>query len=197
MENQEHDEKEAAESLGQFEMRSEQQPLQVLESPVFREILSAACERRAYPKEVWWGSHVLYADEDKTLRGVANFLSDPASPCELSAAMSFLGQCRDPTVAEIALRCDWRIADLISAEQLRRHFQDFIDACNFGRRLKTLKGLAPTTSSANSGLQNRIDSSSIQSTKSGTEHLGEAVLCSRSGLLFMDANISMRFRCLR
>ncbi len=98
--------------------------------------------------------HVLYAGEDKTLRGVANFLSDPASPFELtlhrmmttphsgdgphpvvasaarevlnksdnersgvlSTAMSFLGLYRDPTVAEVTSRCDWRIADLISAE---------------------------------------------------------------------------------
>ena len=98
--------------------------------------------------------HVLYASEDKTLRGVANFLSDPASPFEitlhrmmttrhlgdvthpvvasaarevlnksdnersgvLSTAMSFLGLYRDPTVAEVTSRCDWRIADLISAE---------------------------------------------------------------------------------
>ncbi len=28
-------------------------------------------------------------------------------------------------------------------DQLRRHLQDFIDAYNFGRRLKTLKGLTP------------------------------------------------------
>ncbi len=27
--------------------------------------------------------------------------------------------------------------------QLRRHLADFIDAYNFGRRLKTLKGLTP------------------------------------------------------
>ncbi|OIQ95033.1 conjugal transfer protein TraG [mine drainage metagenome] len=98
--------------------------------------------------------HVLYAGTDKTLRGVANFLSDPASPFELtlhrmmttrhlgesphpvvasaarevlnksdnersgvlSTAMSFLGLYRDPTVAEVTSRCDWRIADLISAE---------------------------------------------------------------------------------
>ena len=97
--------------------------------------------------------HVLYAAEDKTLRGVANFLSDPACPFEvtlhrmmttrhlsegphpvvasaarevlnksdnersgvLSTAMSFLGLYRDPTVAEVTSRCDWRIADLISA----------------------------------------------------------------------------------
>ncbi|XXQ52628.1 conjugal transfer protein TraG [Xenophilus aerolatus] len=98
--------------------------------------------------------HVLYAGEDKTLRGVANFFSDPACPFEvtlhrmmttphlvdgphpvvasaarevlnksenersgvLSTAMSFLGLYRDPTVAEVTSRCDWRIADLISAE---------------------------------------------------------------------------------
>ena len=98
--------------------------------------------------------HVLYAVEDKTLRGVANFLSDPACPFELtlhrmmttahlgvaphpvvasaarevlnksdnersgvlSTAMSFLGLYRDPTVAEVTSRCDWRIADLISGK---------------------------------------------------------------------------------
>ncbi|PLC50886.1 conjugal transfer protein TraG [Pollutimonas subterranea] len=98
--------------------------------------------------------HVLYAIEDKTLRGVANFLSDPACPFELtlhrmmttrhlgesvhpvvasaarevlnksdnersgvlSTAMSFLGLYRDPTVAEVTSRCNWRIADLISSE---------------------------------------------------------------------------------
>ncbi len=98
--------------------------------------------------------HVLYAGSDKTLRGVANFLSDPACPFELtlyrmmttkhledaphpvvasaarevlnksdnersgvlSTAMSFLGLYRDPTVAEVTSRCDWRIADLIAAE---------------------------------------------------------------------------------
>ncbi|VBT67677.1 conjugal transfer protein TraG [Burkholderia pseudomallei] len=97
--------------------------------------------------------HVLYAGEDKTLRGVANFLSDPACPFELtlhrmmttrhlgdtphpvvasaarevlnksdnersgvlSTAMSFLGLYRDPTVADVTSRCDWRIADLIAS----------------------------------------------------------------------------------
>jgi type IV secretion system protein VirD4 len=98
--------------------------------------------------------HVLYAGSDKSLSGVANFLSDPACPFEvtlhrmmtmkhlgdtphpvvasaarevlnksdnersgvLSTAMSFLGLYRDPTVAQVTSRCDWRIADLISAE---------------------------------------------------------------------------------
>ena len=97
--------------------------------------------------------HVLYAEEDKTLAGVAAFLSDPKRPIEstlaammktahlggagvhpvvasaarellnksdnersgvLSTAMSFLGLYRDPVVAEVTRRCDWRIADLVS-----------------------------------------------------------------------------------
>jgi type IV secretion system protein VirD4 len=35
----------------------------------------------------------------------------------LSTAMSFLGLYRDPTVAAVTSRCDWRIADLIEARQ--------------------------------------------------------------------------------
>ncbi|TDW58875.1 type IV secretion system protein VirD4 [Novosphingobium sp. PhB55] len=35
----------------------------------------------------------------------------------LSTAMSFLGLYRDPTIAEVTSRCDWRIADLVDAEQ--------------------------------------------------------------------------------
>lgn len=97
--------------------------------------------------------HVLYAEADKTLAGVAGFLSDPKRPIEttlkammttphlseagphpvvastarellnksdnersgvLSTAMSFLGLYRDPVVAEVTRRCDWRIADLIA-----------------------------------------------------------------------------------
>jgi type IV secretion system protein VirD4 len=34
----------------------------------------------------------------------------------LSTAMSFLGLYRDPTVAEVTSRCDWRIADLIDGQ---------------------------------------------------------------------------------
>ncbi|RJE84209.1 conjugal transfer protein TraG [Paracoccus onubensis] len=95
--------------------------------------------------------HVLYAGQDKTLAGVAAFLSDPRRPIEatlaammrtphlrdagphpviasaarellnkadnersgvLSTAMSFLGLYRDPVVAAVTSRCDWRIADL-------------------------------------------------------------------------------------
>jgi type IV secretion system protein VirD4 len=97
--------------------------------------------------------HVLYAESEKTLAGVAAFLSDPRRPIEatlqammttphlgeagphpvvastarellnksdnersgvLSTAMSFLGLYRDPVVAQVTRRCDWRIADLIA-----------------------------------------------------------------------------------
>lgn len=100
--------------------------------------------------------HVLYAEEDKTLAGVAAFLSDPKRPIEstlaammktahlgtsgphpviasaarellnksdnersgvLSTAMSFLGLYRDPVVAEVTRRCDWRIADIVGGIQ--------------------------------------------------------------------------------
>jgi type IV secretion system protein VirD4 len=100
--------------------------------------------------------HVLYAEEDKTLAGVAAFLSDPKQPIEstlsammrtahlgeagvhpvvasaarellnksgnersgvLSTAMSFLGLYRDPVVAEVTRRCDWRIGDIVAGDQ--------------------------------------------------------------------------------
>lgn len=100
--------------------------------------------------------HVLYAEIDKTLAGVANFLSDPRRPVEatlrammdtphlgeagvhpviassarellnksdnersgvLSTAMSFLGLYRDPVVASVTARCDWRIADLVGSRK--------------------------------------------------------------------------------
>lgn len=101
--------------------------------------------------------HVLYAEKDKTLAGVANFLSDPCRPVEatlrammdtphlgeagvhpviassarellnksdnersgvLSTAMSFLGLYRDPVVARVTARCDWRIADLVGGKKV-------------------------------------------------------------------------------
>ena len=99
--------------------------------------------------------HVLYAEADKTLAGVANFLSDPRRPIEttlrammatphlgdrphpvvasaarellnksenersgvLSTAMSFLALYRDPVVAKVTSRCDWRISDLVVRER--------------------------------------------------------------------------------
>lgn len=99
--------------------------------------------------------HVLYAEKDKTLAGVAAFLSDPRRPIAttltammrtahlgdrphpvvaqaarellnksenersgvLSTAMSFLSLYRDPVVAAVTRRCDWRIDDLVSSAQ--------------------------------------------------------------------------------
>ena len=100
--------------------------------------------------------HVLYAEEDKTLAGVAAFMSDPKRPIEstlaammktahlgdagphpviasaarellnksdnersgvLSTAMSFLGLYRDPVVAKVTRRCDWRITDMVGGKR--------------------------------------------------------------------------------
>jgi type IV secretion system protein VirD4 len=99
--------------------------------------------------------HVLYAEADKTLAGVGNFLSDPSRPIEatlnamlatahlgerphpvvassarellnksenersgvLSTTMSFLGLYRDPVVAKVTGRSDWRIRDLVDGAQ--------------------------------------------------------------------------------
>ena len=99
--------------------------------------------------------HVLYAEADKTLAGVANFLSDPLREIEatlnamlatphlgervhpvvasaarellnksenersgvLSTTMSFLGLYRDPVVAKVTGRSDWRILDLVDGAQ--------------------------------------------------------------------------------
>jgi type IV secretion system protein VirD4 len=95
--------------------------------------------------------HVLYAEADKTLAGVANFLSDPSQPIDatlnvmlatphlgdrihpvvasaarellnksenersgvLSTTMSFLGLYRDPVIAKVTGRSDWRIRNLV------------------------------------------------------------------------------------
>ena len=100
--------------------------------------------------------HVLYAETNKTLAGVTNFLSDPRRPIDatlnammttphrgpagphptiasaarellnksenersgvLSTAMSFLGLYRDPVVAQVTSRCDWRIRDLVEGNR--------------------------------------------------------------------------------
>ena len=51
-------------------------------------------------------------------------------------------------------------------DQLRRHLADFVDAYNFARRLKTLKGLTPYEVHLQStGHQSRNASHSIRSTK--------------------------------
>ena len=139
---------------GQHEVRDVQNIADILVDP------EGALERRNHWEKTSHALlvgailHVLYAEADKTLRGVANFLSDPARAFEttlhammttphlsdgphpvvasaarevlnksenersgvLSTAMSFLGLYRDPTVAAVTSRCDWRIADLIDGE---------------------------------------------------------------------------------
>jgi len=44
-------------------------------------------------------------------------------------------------------------------DQLRTRLADFLAAYNFARRLKTLRGLRPTNTSAKSGHPSQIDSS--------------------------------------
>jgi type IV secretion system protein VirD4 len=99
--------------------------------------------------------HVLYAEPNKTLAGVANLLSDPQRPIlktldammetphlrdrphpvvasaarellnksenersgVLSTAMSFLGLYRDPVIARVTSRCEWRISDLVDRDR--------------------------------------------------------------------------------
>jgi type IV secretion system protein VirD4 len=66
--------------------------------------------------------HVLYAEPDKTLAGVAAFLSDPRRPIEASLKMMMttphLGEAGPhPVVARVTRRCDWRIADLIAGDR--------------------------------------------------------------------------------
>jgi type IV secretion system protein VirD4 len=136
---------------GEWEIRDVQNIADVLVDP------EGALERRNHWEKTSHSLlvgailHVLYAEPDKTLAGVANFLSDPRRPIEttlrammttphlgkggvhpviassarellnksdnersgvLSTAMSFLGLYRDPVVAAVTRRCDWRIRDL-------------------------------------------------------------------------------------
>ena len=140
---------------GEWEVRDVQNIADVLVDP------EGALERRNHWEKtshallVGTILHVLYAEPDKTLAGVANFLSDPRRPIEatlrammttphlgkagvhpvvasaarellnksenersgvLSTAMSFLGLYRDPVVAAVTRRCDWRIRDLVEGE---------------------------------------------------------------------------------
>lgn len=113
-------------------------------------------EKTSYALLVGAILHVLYAEKDKTLAGVASFLSDPARKIDetltamihtphlgeagvhpvvagaaqellnksenersgvLSTAMSFLALYRDPVIAEVTRRSEWRIADLVDAAQ--------------------------------------------------------------------------------
>jgi type IV secretion system protein VirD4 len=138
---------------GEWEVRDVQNVADVLVDPEGSLDKRNHWEKTSHSLLVGAILHVLYAEADKTLAGVAAFLSDPKRPIEatlqammtmahlgergphpvvastarellnksenersgvLSTAMSFLGLYRDPVVAEVTSRCDWRIADLIA-----------------------------------------------------------------------------------
>ncbi|WNV11815.1 conjugal transfer protein TraG [Tardiphaga sp. 709] len=138
---------------GEWEVRDVQNVADVLVDPEGSLDKRNHWEKTSHSLLVGAILHVLYAEVDKTLAGVAAFLSDPKRPIEttlqammttphlgghgphpvvastarellnksdnersgvLSTAMSFLGLYRDPVVAEVTSRCDWRIADLIA-----------------------------------------------------------------------------------
>jgi len=140
---------------GEWEVRDVQNIADVLVDPEGALEKRNHWEKTSHSLLVGTILHVLYAEEDKTLAGVANFLSDPKRPIEktlrammttphlgekgvhpvvasaarellnksenersgvLSTAMSFLGLYRDPVVAAVTRRCDWRIRDLVEAE---------------------------------------------------------------------------------
>lgn len=141
---------------GEWEVRDVQNVADVLVDPEGSLDKRNHWEKTSHSLLVGAILHVLYAEEEKTLAGVAAFLSDPRRPIEatlkammttphlgpggphpvvastarellnksenersgvLSTAMSFLGLYRDPVVAEVTRRCDWRIADLIADEK--------------------------------------------------------------------------------
>ncbi|MGJ4931483.1 conjugal transfer protein TraG [Bradyrhizobium sp. HKCCYLS2038] len=141
---------------GAFEVRDVQNVADVLVDPEGSLDKRNHWEKTSHSLLVGAILHVLYAEADKTLAGVAAFLSDPRRPIEttltammatphlgeagphpviasiarellnksenersgvLSTAMSFLGLYRDPVVAEVTGRCDWRIADLIAGNE--------------------------------------------------------------------------------
>jgi type IV secretion system protein VirD4 len=138
---------------GEWEVRDVQNVADVLVDPEGSLEKRNHWEKTSHSLLVGAILHVLYAAPDKTLAGVAAFLSDPRRPIEatlhammttphlgeagphpvvastarellnksdnersgvLSTAMSFLGLYRDPVVAAVTSRCDWRIADLIA-----------------------------------------------------------------------------------
>ncbi|MBZ9887380.1 conjugal transfer protein TraG [Mesorhizobium sp. BR1-1-3] len=141
---------------GEWEVRDVQNVADVLVDPEGSLERRNHWEKTSHALLVGAILHVLYAETDKTLAGVANFLSDPQRPIEttlrtmmltrhfgeggphpvvasaarellnksenersgvLSTAMSFLGLYRDPVVAKVTSRCDWRIADLAEDER--------------------------------------------------------------------------------
>mgnify|MGYP001394914929 CR=1 FL=1 len=138
---------------GEWEVRDVQNVADVLVDPEGSLEKRSHWEKTSHSLLVGAILHVLYAEPDKTLAGVAAFLSDPRRTIEatldammatrhlgeagphpvvastarellnksdnersgvLSTAMSFLGLYRDPVVAAVTSRCDWRIADLIA-----------------------------------------------------------------------------------
>src|SRR5487761_1666797 len=140
---------------GEWEVRDVQNIADVLVDPEGALEKRNHWEKTSHSLLVGTILHVLYAEKDKTLAGVANFLSDPKRPIEttlrammttphlgkagvhpvvasaarellnksenersgvLSTAMSFLGLYRDPVVAAVTRRCDWRIRDLVEAD---------------------------------------------------------------------------------
>jgi type IV secretion system protein VirD4 len=141
---------------GEWEVRDVQNVADVLVDPEGSLERRNHWEKTSHALLVGAILHVLYAEPDKTLAGVAGFLSDPKRPIEttlrammttahlgeagphpviasaarellnksenersgvLSTAMSFLGLYRDPVVAKVTRRCDWRIRDLVEGEQ--------------------------------------------------------------------------------
>lgn len=138
---------------GEWEVRDVQNVADVLVDPEGSLEKRNHWEKTSHSLLVGAILHVLYAEADKTLAGVAAFLSDPRRPIEatlqammstrhlgeegphlviastarellnksdnersgvLSTAMSFLGLYRDPVVAHVTRRCDWRISELIT-----------------------------------------------------------------------------------
>lgn len=141
---------------GALEVRDTQNVADVLVDPEGSLEKRSHWEKTSHSLLVGAILHVLYAEDDKSLAGVAVFLSDPRRPiattlrsmmttCHLgegrvhpvvasaarellnksenersgvlSTAMSFLGLYRDPIVARVTARCDWRIADLVEGQQ--------------------------------------------------------------------------------
>ncbi len=70
-----------------------------------------------------------------------------------------------PTIREYSTPTDKRY-HYTSHDELRHHLQLFVDAYNYGRRLKTLRGLTPTNSSARPGRKSPSASGSIRHTTS-------------------------------
>ncbi|NYF32535.1 conjugal transfer protein TraG [Sphingopyxis sp. JAI108] len=136
---------------GEWEVRDVQNVADVLVDPEGSLEKRNHWEKTSHALLVGAILHVLYAEENKTLAGVAAFLSDPRRPIEatlhrmktarhlgsaphpvvaaaaqellnksenersgvLSTAMSFLGLYRDPVIAAVTGRSDWRITDLV------------------------------------------------------------------------------------